>query len=416
MTALAAPPTAPGSLTAPPRSAAVLEFLDALRRWRDDLNGALNALDRRAQVASTPDTFTADLELAMSLWESINQRTDDLVKAWDSGRVGPAELATIAELTWGRLPDPLGNPSAFSLPEATTLASALEARLAARLDADTIAGSGAADRIGPLRETLARARDLAETLGTAPDHLPGEADRLAADLDNALAGSSGPTALGAAIGRIADAAEVLERDLIKEASRRSTAQASAAELAARLTALGPVEARVREVAALCRDKIAGAPRLGVPEVSRLGPVPGVPAGSHDSAAWATAHAALAAYRSRLDQVTAALAEAERRFTAPLTERAELRGLAEAYQARASAAGLAEDSQLYKGFDALRAVLWHAPCDLAAARPLVESYVDAVQHAVGAYRPRPDATPAPATPAPAAETAPRPDAVHTEETP
>ena len=126
MVALGPPPLAPGSLTAPAPPVEVLHFLDALGHWRDDLQAALRSLDRRAQASAIAGSYTADLELALSLWESIDRRTTDLVTAWDSGRVGRTELAHLAELMWGRLPDALGNPSAFTLGEATTLAAALE--------------------------------------------------------------------------------------------------------------------------------------------------------------------------------------------------------------------------------------------------------------------------------------------------
>jgi hypothetical protein len=379
VTTLAAAPTAPGSLTTPAPPRAVLAFLDELRRWCDDLKTVLGSLDRRAQVSSAPDTFTGDLTLALSLSESIDRRTNELIKVWDSGRVGDKELAQIAQLMWGRLPDPLGNPSAFSLSEATTLAAALEARLAARLDADTIAGSGAADRIGPLRETLARCRDLSATLGRRG----GEAEALTEQLETALGGDAGPAALGNEVGRIADAAELLERDLIKETSLRASVARDAAALAARITELTATEASVRKTAERCRDKIAAPPRLAVPDVAALGRVPLIPDGPDEPGTWKAARAALDAYRSRLDQAAAALDEAGRRYAAPLTERAELRGLAEAYRAKAGAAGLAEDPTLGEGFEALRAVLWQAPCDLAAARPLVAAYGQAVQIAVGA---------------------------------
>jgi hypothetical protein len=378
-TPLASPPTAPGSLTHPAGPRAVLLYLDALRQWRDQLRSALSSLDRRAAVASTPDDFTADLTLAMSLSESIDRRTDELITTWDSGRVTDKELARIAELTWSRLPDPLGNPSAFTVTEAATLAAALEARLAARLDADTIAGSGAADRIEPLRETLARARTLSETLGRHG----GEADQLSADLEAALAASEGPAALGATVDRIADTAELLERDLIKETSLRTGVERASANLAVRLAALNDAETRVRAASAECRAKIADPPRLGIPDVDVLGPPPAVPEGSQQPGSWTAAKAALDAYAARVDKVAAALAEAERRFTAPLTERTELRGLADAYRAKAAARGLAEDSGLDHLYGQLRAVLWQAPCDLAAAHRLVAEYGGAVQAAVGA---------------------------------
>ena len=385
VTTLDTPPTAPGSLTAPAGARNVLKFLDELRQWRDDLKNAIGSLDRRAQVASTPDSFTSDLTLAMSLSESIDRRTDELIRVWDSGRVTEKELAQLAQLMWGRLPDPLGNPSAFSLSEAMTLAAALQARLAARLDADTIAGSGAADRIGPLRETLARCHDLADTLGRHS----GEAETLTSQLDTALGGDAGPAALGAEVDRIADAAEVLERDLIKETSLRASVARESASLAARITELAGVEKQVRETSQRCRDKILAPPRLAVPDVDALGPVPPMPDGPDAPGTWKAAQAALSDYVARVERAAAALAEAGRQYEAPLTERAELRGLAEAYQAKAARAGLAEDPVLDGQFAALRALLWQAPCDLEAAGPLVADYGRAVQVAVGSIAAPPE---------------------------
>ncbi|HEY7047751.1 MAG TPA: hypothetical protein VH373_11065 [Jatrophihabitantaceae bacterium] len=374
---LASPPTPPGSLTVPAAPRAVLAYLDELRRWRDDLRSALNALDRRAQVATDADAFTGDLTLALSLAESISRRTDELITTWDSGRVGDTELAQLAQLMWGRLPDALGNPTAFSLSEATTLAAALEARLAARLDADTIAGSGAADRLTPLRETLARCHDLAATLERRAD----DVDALATDLEKALATDA--KTLGAEVARIADAAEVLERDLIKELALRTSVSRDAALLTTRVAELTMTAAEVQETAQRCREKIADPPRLAVPVVTALGPVPPVPDGPDQPGTWTAARIALDEYQGRLDRADAALAEAGRRYAAPLTERAELRGLADAYRAKAGAAGLAEDPALDAQWGRLRDVLWQAPCDLAASRERLDEYSQAVQVAVGA---------------------------------
>lgn len=376
-TSLATPPNPPGSLTAPARPRDVLQYLDELRRWRDDLRTALADLDRRAQVATDTDAFTGDLTLALSLSESIGKRTDELITTWDSGRVGDRELAQLAQLMWGRLPDALGNPSAFSLSEASTLAAALEARLAARLDADTIAGSGAADRIAPLRETLARCRDLAGTLQRRRD----EVATLTQNLDDAL--QQDAKTLGAEVERIADAAEVLERDLIKETSLRATVSRDAAALAARIADLTATATQTRTTAELCREKIADPPRLAVPDVAALGPVPPIPDGPDAPGTWTAAREALDEYTARLDKAAAALAEAGRRYAKPLTERAELRGLAEAYHAKAGARGLAEEPTLDAQWTELHAALWQAPCDLEAARAKLDEYSQAVQVAVGA---------------------------------
>jgi hypothetical protein len=354
-------------------------FLEDLRTWRDSLRAALSSLDRRAQAATTPDEFTADLTLTLSLAESIDQRTEDLTRTWDSGRVTERELAQLAQLMWGRLPDALGNPTAFSLNEAMTLVAALEAYLTARLDADTIAGSGAADRIAPLRETLARCRDLSTTLGRHS----GEPDGLESALDRALDVTQDPATLGAEVHRIVDAGEKLERDLIKETALRASVERDAAKLAARLVELSRLADEARALAGLCRDKIGNPPKLAVPDVAVLGPVPAIPSGSGQPGAWTTAQGDLDAYASKLEHVGAALTEAKRRYQAPLAERAEMRGLADAYRAKAGASGLNEDPVLDATYTALHTALWSAPCDLGAARLLLTEYRIVVQIAVAA---------------------------------
>ncbi|OLE25358.1 MAG: hypothetical protein AUG49_11050 [Catenulispora sp. 13_1_20CM_3_70_7] len=76
-------------------------------------------------------------------------------------------------------------------------------------------------------------------------------------------------------------------------------------------------------------------------------------------------------RKRVDQVRA-----------PLARRDELRGLLEAYRARAARHGVAETPRLVAAYRAAREPLWSAPCDLAAAEYAVRGY----QAAVGAALP------------------------------
>src|SRR5262249_8763167 len=127
------------------------------------------------------------------------------------------------------------------------------------------------------------------------------------------------------------------------------------------------------------------PRLAVPDVTVLGPVPPIPDGPDAPGTWTAVRAALDAYVAQLDRAAAGLAEAGRRYTAPLAERAELRGLAEADRAKAAAAGaaLVEDPALDAQFASVRSELWRAPCDVVTARRVVETYGHAVQVAVGA---------------------------------
>lgn len=64
-------------------------------------------------------------------------------------------------------------------------------------------------------------------------------------------------------------------------------------------------------------------------------------------------------------------------TAPLAERAELRGRLDAYTAKAARYSLAESEQLTRMATRARDLLYTAPCDLTAARAAVAAYSNAV---------------------------------------
>ncbi|MFE9902480.1 coiled-coil domain-containing protein [Streptomyces achromogenes] len=63
-------------------------------------------------------------------------------------------------------------------------------------------------------------------------------------------------------------------------------------------------------------------------------------------------------------------------TAPLAVRAELRGRLDAYKAKVTRHGLAEDPLLVERYDAARRMLWSAPCDLRVAEQAVLRYQQA----------------------------------------
>jgi hypothetical protein len=121
-----------------------------------------------------------------------------------------------------------------------------------------------------------------------------------------------------------------------------------------------------------------------------GALPAQPAGFTDpSTRIADLDALLAAGRltrlsSELDQLdrdlaglTTGLRDTERAVAGVLSQRAELRGLLGAYQAKAARLGAAEDPGLTERYDRARGLLWTAPCDLAAAAAAVTSYQQAV---------------------------------------
>jgi hypothetical protein len=77
-------------------------------------------------------------------------------------------------------------------------------------------------------------------------------------------------------------------------------------------------------------------------------------------------------------------ESERAVVSLLRKRDELRGLLDAYKAKAARLGAAEDALLSRLYDQTRELLWTAPCDLTAAADAVTSYQQAVL-AIGARR-------------------------------
>jgi hypothetical protein len=83
----------------------------------------------------------------------------------------------------------------------------------------------------------------------------------------------------------------------------------------------------------------------------------------------------------LEEQAAAVAkgcrDAERKAAGLMDRRDELRGLLNAYQARAAKLGGAEDSELDARYDRARDLLWTAPCDLSAAADAVAGYQQAV---------------------------------------
>jgi hypothetical protein len=371
---LAAAPSATGGLTNPPTIAELRDYVEQLTSWRASLDEQLDRLDERAQRSRTPDAYTNDVSLAMALRASIDARCDDLARVWDSGRVGAVELARAAELMWGRLPDALGNPSAFSLIEACTLVAALYERITAQLSGDAIAGSGASDEIVALRETLDRASRSARTLHRREDDVAAISLRL-----ETLLSRGTQAEIAAGVAEIADAAFALEALLVKEIALRATVTHDAAVAASTRSRLIADEATLRATAAEARAKIAGAPMLAIPSVESLGAPPAVPTAEIDAApgSWTEARRQLDAYLAKIDRVAAALQEAASRYGAGLARRADLRGLLGAYHDRAQRCGLGEDDALAAQYESARSVLYTAPCDIPVAERLVSVYQQSV---------------------------------------
>jgi hypothetical protein len=77
-----------------------------------------------------------------------------------------------------------------------------------------------------------------------------------------------------------------------------------------------------------------------------------------------------------------LRDTERTVAGLLSRRDELRGLLDAYKAKAARLGAVEDLDLAVRYDQARELLWTAPCDLDAAADAVSRFQQAVL-AIGA---------------------------------
>jgi BMFP domain-containing protein YqiC len=117
---------------------------------------------------------------------------------------------------------------------------------------------------------------------------------------------------------------------------------------------------LRQLAARCRREIADPPRLAIPDVDRLGPVP-------------ETRAELDAYLKRLDAVGRAFDAVEGAYAGQLRERAELRYRLEGLHAKAESNGRGASPTVASGYLEAKSALEEVPCELALARFYVEQY-------------------------------------------
>jgi hypothetical protein len=347
-------PEAPGRLGEAVPATDLLTYLGALETWIDARRAELDRLDAAAQAAASPDAYTADLVLALSLWQAIRGRADELRTTWDSGRVDVVARERMSVLIWGRL-DSGSGAALVSLVEAVKLCDALVVQLRTRLSFDPHTADQVA-RLRGVRAELVRCEDLAGSEAEARGRvlaLRERLDRLVAQAERG-ADVSGP--LGELEAEVARA----ERDLIVASAQRRELGRDRARTAERRDALEAREPALRELVLRCRREVTRPPRLAVPDVSRLGPVP-------------ESRFELDAYAARLDAVERAVQAVESAYTAPLRERAELRYGLDRLAERARANGRAASPTVRSGLVEAREAVEATPCDVTLARFLVEQY-------------------------------------------
>lgn len=309
-------PTAPGSLGSDVPDTELLAYLDAMLRWKDRRRTELASLDEAALAvddAGDRAAITPDVTLSMTLWQAVSDRLALIQATWDSGRVGEQERRRITTLVWGSLEQPGtrgGQSLAVSLPEACRLSDSLASSLRSRLRLDG-ADPDLAGRLRSLRQQVER---IADQVALIPGSRSGSAATAHRALDERLSDVTERAARGADVGGLLGPLEsqaaTIERDLIVAASARAHAKADHAQASREVAELAARGEAVRALALRARASVSPAPRLGIPDVAALGPVPGDPAG-------------LTAYRERLERVERALTIAQGEYAAALTRLEDL---------------------------------------------------------------------------------------------
>jgi hypothetical protein len=256
-----------------------------------------------------------------------------------------AEVVTLAESVWNEVADRL-RLIGTELEDASRLADGLGD------DALTGALAGAAAELGRLREML-NADPLSLWRGGRVD---------TAGLDRLREQAA------AAVSRAGQLARL-----------RDDAQRRIAALAAAVAAAGAAaqDATVARERAAAKIAMPPPPLPRPPDVANLaGRLAGLD-GLRAAGRWTRLASDLDVMERQAAAATQHYRDAELQATALLARRDELRGLLDAYQAKAAGVGGAEDLDLSAHYDQARELLWSAPCDLSAAAAAVTSYQQAI---------------------------------------
>jgi hypothetical protein len=137
----------------------------------------------------------------------------------------------------------------------------------------------------------------------------------------------------------------------------------------------------RQDAVAARERTAAKIRIAVttplPDVTGLASRLGDLGGAAAAGRWTWLESELDGIGKQASSVTRQCRDAERSAAGLIGRRDELRGLLDAYRAKAARLGAVEDSGLDQLHQRARELLWTAPCDLAASTAAVTSYQQAV---------------------------------------
>ena len=228
-------------------------------------------------------------------------------------------------------------------------------------------------RLRAARATLEESLELAHSLGEGS---PPELDRARARLDE-LAERLSKDPLSVSEGDLAEAEHSLQAVGADLEGLERVRQEIATRLADARRLLEELRDAAREGSQTHRQVLAKIVAPAVPDPLRLD---GALESQLDDVANIARHGAWREARTLLEQwstrAQSLLQQAQsiaHENSAPIQARNELRGLLDAYQAKAARFGLIEDSRLSGTFEQARDTLYSAPTDLAAAGELVDRY-------------------------------------------
>jgi hypothetical protein len=326
-------------------------YQQAVDKAAELLAGARHLSDqKRSQITSLLNGASVELTRRRPLWQRDLTETgradltlDVAVHEMKRSFAVVAEVVASAERVWNETADGLSEISS-QLGAAREVSSGLD-------DEVTSALAAAEAELGELRNLLnsdplalwqgqrvdtsrlARLRAQAAAATARADDLV----RLRADVRQRI------SAAGAAIAAAAAACEGAH------AARRSTA----AKITQESLPLLPPEAADLDVRLATLGKLEAAGR------------------------WAQLAAELVTIETEAADARARYRDAELAAAALVGTRDELRGLLDAYKAKADRLGAAEDTELAIRYQQARGLLWAAPCDLPVAAAAVENYQRAI---------------------------------------
>ena len=348
-----------------------------------------------ADLAALWETFTAYAAV-------VDQAAELLAGA---RRSADRELAQITTLLTGAsvevtrsVPLPRRELTETGRSRLTVAAAVREMRLAFARVTDVVAAAESvwnetADGLGEIGAELDAAKkqlgdtgdEAAAALAAAGDELGRLRDLLNADPLALWQGGSVDTARLGRLRQQAAAAAARAAEIARvraDAQRRITAAAAAVSAASAAYA-DAVAARDRAAARIAAAELPPPPAEAVGLDVRLAALDKLRAAGR----WAR----LAEELDTIEAEAAAAVEwyraAERAAVTLLGRRDELRGLLDAYQAKAARLGAAEDMELTARYQQARDLLWTAPCDLMAAEAAVTGYQRAILALSGRRQPQ-----------------------------